>query len=357
MTAAAQLIRLAGVTFGLALVSGAALPADAAASRCAVTSVSDGSFHDAPFHPQGPGLVLNGGGSYGKTSMRWMNQTIRGTGDQNADVVFLSAEKFDARVDPTKALRRVGGFNAVSSFYIPMCAAASTYADVVKAIDAAEGAYIDGGDQSNYLPWRGSAIARAVDRLYARGGVVGGVSAGLAVLGNYVYDAAASIARNTSTGSDDAVENPYEPRISLSGAIFHFPPLRNAITDTHLIARNRLGRMIVFMARLIGDGVVTARPPRILGVGVDEGSAIVIDRNGHGRVMGDDGDGRAYLVIGGTPTVIKRGKPLQYDHLQLTILTGRAPTFDFATWTSPNRPIPLRIDGRRSYYAPFNPYR
>lgn len=345
----------------MAFVSAFAAPNAAQASanvtRCAVTSSISGTAHEVPFRPGGPGLVLNGGGSFGVSSLRWMSRTIQGNGSQKADVVFLSANDYDARLDPTIRLQRFGGFNAVISFFIPVCASASAYADVARAIDSAEGVYIDGGDQSRYLPWRGSAIARAVDRLYGRGGVVGGVSAGLAVLGNYVYDGAAAVARNTATGTADAVENPYEPRISLSGAIFHFPPLRNAITDTHLVPRNRLGRMTVFMARLIADGAVTIRPPRILGIGVDEGSAIVIDRHGIGRVMGDDGDGRAYIVLGGQPTVIRRGRPLQYDGLKLTILTSRRPMFDFIRWKSPNRPLAFRIDGRASYYVPFNPYR
>jgi cyanophycinase len=352
---------VAAVAAALALFTlhSAATPAKASTNvtRCVVVTSAAGTAQETPFRPAGPGLVLNGGGSFGASSLRWMNRTIRGAGTQNADVVFLSANPYDARQDPTKRLQRVGGFNAVLSFYIPVCAPASAYVEVARAIDHAEGLYIDGGDQSNYLPWRGSAIARAVDRLYARGGVVGGVSAGLAVLGNYIYDAAAAMARQTVTGSADAVENPYEPRISLSGAIFHFPPLRDTITDTHLVARDRLGRMTVFMARLIADGAVTMHPPRILGIGVDEGSAIVIDRFGIGHVMGDDGDGRAYIVLGGSPTVIRRGQPLQYDDLKLTILTGRGPMFDFITWTSPNLAIALHIDGGRSYYAPFNPYR
>jgi cyanophycinase-like exopeptidase len=328
------------------------------ASRCAVRAYKPAGlprYRAVVSH--GPGLVLDGGGDSGRGPFRWMEQTIARGGGEKADVVFLTSNDYSEKAEPGPILRRIGGFNAVRSFNIPKCATHASYAIVARAIDESEGVYIDGGAQENYVPWRNSAIAASIDRLYLRGGVVGGGSAGLAILGNFIYDAVAAGARNAVTGTPDAVEDPYEPRISLSGAIFHFGPLRNAITDTHLVVRDRLGRMIVFMARLVADGAVTAHPARILGVGVDEGSTIVVDRAGIGRLMATDGDGRAYLVVGGAPAVVRRGMPLQYDNLQMTILTHRNPTFDFMRWSGTTKPLALAIDGRRSYYRPFNPYR
>lgn len=316
-----------------------------------------GTPNPAPFHSGGPGLVLNGGGSLGKSSLAWMERTIRGDGSLKADVVFITAMAYPDEHVPSNTLRRLGDFNAVIAFNIPTCASADSYVQVAQAIDGAEGVYIDGGAQSDYVSWRHSPITAAIDRLYQRGGVVGGVSAGLAILGNFVYDAAAATALKAYTTSADAVENPYEPRISVSGPFFNFPALRNAIADTHLAVRDRLGRMTVFMARLIADHMVKTRPAKILGVGVDEGSAIVIDRHSVGHIMGDDAGARAYLVVGRRPTVIRRGQPLRYDNLRLTILSRQNPTFNFISWTSAQKPIPLSIDGRQSFYRPFNPYR
>lgn len=229
--------------------------------------------------------------------------------------------------------------------------------EVARAIDRSEGVYIDGGKQSDYAHWRDSELSKAVDRLYRRGGVVGGVSAGLAILGGYAYDAIAADSLRTYTSTSDAVENPFEPRISLSVSPFHFPPLRDAITDTHIAARDRLGRMTVFMARLYAAGAGRGRPRNILGIGVDEGSAIVVDRSGVGRLMGDDADGRAYLVTGGRPSILRKGAPLVYRTLRMTILTAKHPSFDFLRWRSSAPWLDLTVDGRNSYYQPFNPYR
>ena len=55
-------------------------------------------------------------------------------------------------------------------------------ADVVKDVRNAEIVFFAGGDQCNYIRWiKGTRAHRAVERLFRRGGGVGGNSAGLAI--------------------------------------------------------------------------------------------------------------------------------------------------------------------------------
>jgi cyanophycinase-like exopeptidase len=61
---------------------------------------------------------------------------------------------------------------------------------VVETIRNAEAVFIGGGDQSNYLRyWKDTPIEDAINFVTAKPAPVGGTSAGMAVLGEFVYSA------------------------------------------------------------------------------------------------------------------------------------------------------------------------
>ena len=68
--------------------------------------------------------------------------------------------------------------------------------------------------------------------------------------------------------------------MTLEGDFLHLRWLENVITDTHFSKRCRLGRLIVFVAR------INQEHPRdtVFGVGVDEKSALLIGADGIGRM-------------------------------------------------------------------------
>ena len=135
----------------------------------------------------------------------------------------------------------------------------------------------------------------AVKRVYARGGLVGGGSAGLAIQGAVVYDAAAGDRYGNDTHTADAVAYPLERRISFTTGLFAWPPLADTLTDTHLVVRDRFGRMIVFLARILHDGLLpNARV--VYGLGIDQASAVVVDPAGVGTVLNGAGGRGAFLV-------------------------------------------------------------
>lgn len=63
------------------------------------------------------------------------------------------------------------------------------------------------------------------------------------------------------------------------------------VTDTHFAKRERLGRLIVFVARAAQD-----EADDIVGIGVDEDTALCVGADGRGRVYSLD-DGYAWLVM------------------------------------------------------------
>ncbi len=88
-------------------------------------------------------------------------------------------------------------------------------------------------------------------RVYVRGGVVGGGSAGLAIQGAVIFDSVAADRFDVETDTADAVAFPFEKSISFTTGLFSWPALSDTITDTHFVVRNRFGRTVVFLARII----------------------------------------------------------------------------------------------------------
>ncbi|HJP67857.1 MAG TPA: cyanophycinase, partial [Sphingomicrobium sp.] len=141
-------------------------------------------------------------------------------------------------------------------------------------VRAATGIWFPGGDQSLLTAaLGGSAVLRAIHERYEAGAVVGGTSAGAAVMsdsmitGNQYYPGLAA-----------AVDSSSFTRIARR-AIEIVPGLgfvHNAIVDQHFIRRQRENRLI---------SVVLERPS-LLGVGIDEGTALKVTPDGKWLVLG-----------------------------------------------------------------------
>jgi cyanophycinase len=224
----------------------------------------------------------------------------------------------------------------------------SDYADWV--IRNAELIFIAGGDQAAYLnAWKDTRSEDAIRAAYNRGAVIGGLSAGLAVQGEFIYDPDGV----TATTSAEAIANPYRSSMILSNGFLDLPLMNDIITDTHFAQRDRMGRLFAFMARLRQDNLTA----RIIGLGIDENTSLFLDRNGRGVV---DGSNAAYVVEERTDTTrpqVLSGAPLIYRNLQRTKLVA-GQTFDFATGVTTGTGIVLSVDGRNATtpFTPANPY-
>lgn len=216
-------------------------------------------------------------------------------------------------------------------------------------LDTAEFIYLAGGDQSDYLNfWAGTEVETSMRAAYARGAVLGGISAGCAVMGQFIYDPDGV----TAATSAEAIANPYRSSMIISDTLLNAPVMANIITDTHFAQRDRMGRLMAFMARLRQDG----RASTIVGVGVDEDTALFIDRNRQAVV---DGDFAVYILREDSQTARTRvtsGQSLIYTNVLRTKLTA-GDTYNFSTNASNRSPIRLSVDGRNSQpYNPTNPY-
>jgi cyanophycinase len=131
-----------------------------------------------------------------------------------------------------------------------------------------------------------------------------------------------------STTSATALANPYIADITLAKDFLSVPNLSGLITDSHFSTRDRMGRLVTFMARIIKDGWAAS----VKGIGVEEGVAIGIDQDGIGTVYAGAGI-YAYPTRTTAPaSVCLAGTPLSIAGIE-TYKIGTGAKFDFNTWT------------------------
>ena len=141
---------------------------------------------------------------------------------------------------------------------------------VIATILNAEALFIAGGDQSNYVKyWKDTPVEDAIHRVAAKPAPIGGTSAGMAILGEYVYSAMGK----ESLTSAVAMADPFAPDVTLERDFLVLPRLEGVLTDQHLQERNRIGRTLVLLARIIASGWFAT--PRA--IAADRETAIHID--------------------------------------------------------------------------------
>jgi cyanophycinase len=273
-----------------------------------------GSAADVKPKLRGPAYHLQGGGTDVAAAFQWMIDEVRGctSCETKLDVVVLRSSGADGYND---FVYKMNGVDSVETLVIKDRADSDSEA-VVRTVAGAEVVFFAGGDQCNYVRYfKGTGVERAVERVHARGGGVGGTSAGLAILGEVSYDACAG----GSAQSAEALRDPYYKEVTFTYDFFDWPPLRGIITDTHFVERDRMGRTLAFLARQLKD----KHYKRITSLAVERETSVVADRHGRARVLGK---GPVYLVLADhAPEVCEPGRPLTYNGFKLWKLpTGAA---------------------------------
>jgi cyanophycinase-like exopeptidase len=296
-----------------------------------------------------PGLALEGGGTDIDLLYQWMAARADGVDatvsnnklelptnatPQAGNFLVLGTTKDDSYDSYIYGLAQADGLplNSVATLDIPSTAAAND-PFVARTIANASGIFIMGGDQSTYVnDWQNTPVQTALDQAAARGVPIGGTSAGVNVLGQFIYSA-----ENTSGAvSSDVLANPYSSEISLDKNFLSVPSLapssrqvpaqaalpylENTITDPHFLERDRMGRTVTFLARLVEDpqwsppsppGGPTPLPGT-MAIGIDQSTALLIDTAGptagEATVIGNSPTNHLYfLTTTDTPPALQPG--------------------------------------------------
>ena len=127
----------------------------------------------------GPAHDLGGGSTDVDAAIQWMIDTVRGCTNcaTKVDVVILRSSGSNGYNDYIYAMN---GVDSVETLVITAAKDSNTAA-VETTVKNAEVVFFAGGDQCDYVKnFKGTKVETAVESVYARGGAVGGTSAGLA---------------------------------------------------------------------------------------------------------------------------------------------------------------------------------
>jgi cyanophycinase len=264
------------------------------------------------------GIAMMGGGDDLDEAFRWLCGKADG-----GDFLILRAHGDDDYNSYVNGLCKV---NSVATLIIPDRDAALDPA-VAEIISHAEAVFIAGGDQANYIHfWSGTPVQNAINQHILKGRPIGGTSAGLAVQGEFAYGAL-NDPDDAELHSKEALANPYHIQVTVVRDFLKIPQLQNTITDSHFAIRDRMGRTLVFLARIMQDG--WSKQPRE--VAIDEKSAVLVEADGKATVIGS-GKGAYFLRPTQAPEVCKKGMPLSF----MNISAYRVPSgaqFDLPSWT------------------------
>lgn len=173
------------------------------------------------------------------------------------------------------------------------------YSALAEQIAQADGVFVRGGDQGRYVSWWfDGPVGQGLTGAFDRGAVIGGSSAGCAILGERVYDALQG-----SVDSYQLLADAADPAMTFSdGAGFGVP---GVLTDTHFSERGRLVRLAVFLA---------AQPVIEQGVGIDPQTALFLREDQTGFVLGDGG---VTLMRPVGATLLNAGQPPYVQDVQM----------------------------------------
>jgi len=142
---------------------------------------------------------------------------------------------------------------------------------VVHLLDSATGVWFGGGDQNKLTAaLRGSKLEKAIYARHAAGAVVGGTSAGAAVISTVMITGTELLPGRDTTEAWTRVKR----GTVQTDTGFAFLP--DVVLDQHFLRRKRQNRLL---------SLVLADAPH-LGAGIDEGTALIVESSGLWRIMG-----------------------------------------------------------------------
>jgi cyanophycinase len=293
-----------------------------------------GNAVDASGAPRA-GFALMGGGKDLDEAFRWLCEHAGG-----GDLLVLRAHGDD---EYNPYIQKLCKLNSVATIVIPNRVAAED-PFVAQKIREASAVFIAGGDQANYINfWMGSPVQSALQDSIRRGVPIGGTSAGLAVLGEYAYTAQGDKPDDKDLDSKTAMADPFGARITLVQGFLDIPILKGVITDTHFAKRDRMGRLLVFLARLNEpDGKPDPPPaPHVRGMGVQERTAVLLEPDGKAKVVGQC---CAYFVDAATADgSVAPGRALTFaPYVVMKVAPGAI--FNFKVWRGDATQYTLKVD-------------
>jgi cyanophycinase len=202
------------------------------------------------------------GGAISKSNPVVLREFVKRAGGSQAKIVILpQASALDDTGGYYENLFRSLGAKRPRSLNLKTRAEADDQ-KYLRALNDASGVFIAGGAQARLTALiGGTKLEEALHESYRRGAIIGGTSAGAAVLSRYMI----AFGKTGST-----------PRAAMPHITAGFGFAEKIVFDQHFRQRDRLGRLIY----------AAAAHPGQLGVGVDEDTAAIVMDQKHILALG-----------------------------------------------------------------------
>lgn len=244
----------------------------------------------SPFPPADPAaprvengsLVIVGGGGMPSGLVK---RFIELAGGPDAPLVVVPCTEQDVVVtDSFVDVFRQAGAKDVTLLHTKDRRKASSDEDFLAPLKRARGIWFGGGRQWNLVDsWQHTTAHKLMHDVLARGGVIGGSSAGASIQGDYMP-------RGNPLGNRDIMSEGYEQGLGF---------LTGVAIDQHFTQRDRFADMTSLIRTY----------PQLLGIGIDEGTALIVRQHeaeivGRGNVAfydarrQDADDDKDYVSVG-----------------------------------------------------------
>ncbi|MGD1892377.1 MAG: cyanophycinase [Cyclobacteriaceae bacterium] len=229
-----------------------------------VTTTECNAQSESTTGPKKGSLVIAGGGKLEESIIKRFIELAGGT---DAPIVIiptaLGAKSYDENYGGTKAFRDAGATNITVLHTDDRTEANSE--DFVQPLREAKAVWFGGGRQWRLVDsYKDTKAEELFWQVLEKGGVIGGSSAGATIQGSYL---ARGDTKNNQIMMGDHEEG------------FNF--IKNIAIDQHVLARNRQFDMFDILKNR----------PGLLGVSIDEGTAMVVQKNQF-EVLGD-----SYVIV------------------------------------------------------------
>lgn len=286
-------------------------------------------------------VALMGGGLDVKAAYSWMISRMaecsNGTGGRPGNFVVVRAggnPSYDSYIN------KLGPVASVVTIVVPTVDSANDPA-IEPYIRSAGAIFLTGGDQGDYYNfWKGTLLERLIsEQINTYGVPVGGTSAGMMILSHFNY-----IAYPYTIYSFEALANPFKDgALTLKNDFWTyktpFLPLMNTVTDSHFDTRDRMGRLVTFLGRVIGDGWAKMGDARA--IGVDQETALLMEYANTKNsglisvtmktIANPDVNGAAYILSATSASnlVVTPGQPLTFTNIAVQKIPVNTPVSNY----------------------------
>lgn len=247
-------------------------------------------------------LVIIGGGD--KTG-NMIEKIIKLAGGEDAKIIVIPNASSEPMESAEYQVNEFESFGSRNVEYINFSKETADADSVIRRLDDAGGVFFCGGDQSNLTAdLLGTNLLKRIKEVYYEGGVISGTSAGAAVMSEIMITGN-ELVNEDSSSAFNIIENGNIETTQGFGFV------TKAVIDQHFIKRKRNNRLIT----------VILEHPDLLGIGIDESTAILVNPDDTFEVLGES-QIIIYNPLNADNIHVKADGKLSVNNLRMDILVN-----------------------------------